>query len=92
VQVSAIRLLSTETCETLTQKIISSHNNKSPSSSSSPVAYSTPSREGNILLGVETEFVESKKISNEFPEVFTKTPNAFSLETHSPGTSEHTIK
>jgi hypothetical protein len=68
------------------------HNNKFSSSSASfPVAYSTPSREGNILLGVDTEFVESKKISNEFPDVFTKTPNAFSLETYSSGTSEHLV-
>jgi hypothetical protein len=86
-----MRLLSTETCETLTQKIISSHNNKSSSSSSSsPVAYSTPSREGNVLLGVDTEFVESRKISNEFPDVFTKTQNAFSPEMFSSGTSNQT--
>eukprot|EP00026_Physarum_polycephalum_P000641 Phypoly_transcript_00642.p1 GENE.Phypoly_transcript_00642~~Phypoly_transcript_00642.p1 ORF type:complete len:1425 (+),score=228.18 Phypoly_transcript_00642:309-4277(+) len=78
-QVSAISLMSAETCESVTQKILSNHNNSSSSSSSSiPSALlATSSQEDTSLLGVETEFVDSQKIFAQFSGDFTKTQHTF---------------
>eukprot|EP00026_Physarum_polycephalum_P000465 Phypoly_transcript_00466.p1 GENE.Phypoly_transcript_00466~~Phypoly_transcript_00466.p1 ORF type:complete len:1508 (+),score=196.62 Phypoly_transcript_00466:129-4526(+) len=84
IQVSALRMMSAETCETITQKVLSYHSNKSVSSSSSTpsAALLSPSREGNVLLGIETDFLESKKISTQFPPAFSTTSEGFSVTIH----------
>jgi hypothetical protein len=69
VQISAMRLMSAETCETITQKIVNNKGSPSSSTSSSPAALlSTFSREDYTLPGFETEFVGSKKINSQFHE------------------------
>lgn len=77
-QVSAIRLMSSETCETITQKILSNRGNSSSSSSASPsTLLSVLSREDDTLPGVDTEYTDSKKITSRY-HVCMKTRHAFS--------------
>jgi hypothetical protein len=69
VQISAMRLMSAETCETITQNILNNKtSSSSPSahSSASAAVRSTFSKDDSVQSVVETEFVESKKIDSQF--------------------------
>jgi hypothetical protein len=57
--------MTSETCETITQTILNNQNSSS-SSSSSPSLQSSLPQENNRLLGIATEFVDSKKITSHF--------------------------
>lgn len=65
-QISTVRLMTSETCESIAQKIISHHSTGSSSSSS----FSSPStlllQDSKVKFGIETEFVESQKIQAQF--------------------------
>ena len=79
IQISAMRMMSAETCETITQKIIASNSTSASSSEKTSPASSLPTvshGEERALQVVGTEFTESKQIESQYHEEMSTLPSS----------------